>query len=157
MVNGIARKLIIIFLFITLILLFVIGKLYLKNKELKNRPPEIKIETVFVERDISPIPYDDLGDFTLTFYTHTSNRTKTGVYPKIKRTIAVDPKIIPLGSVLYVEGYGVFIAEDTGGKIKGQRLDIFVNTKQEAVNLGVKKARVYLIKGVKWFLKYLLQ
>ena len=133
-----------LFLIITFILLFIkCVKLTNENKELKNTPP------IIVERDISPIPYDDLGEFTLTFYTHTGNRTKTGVYPKIKRTIAVDSKIIPLGSVLYVEGYGVFIAEDTGGKIKGYRADIFVNTKQEAVNLGVKKARVYLIKGVK--------
>ena len=108
-------------------------------KELKNKIPE----TIFVERDVSPIPYDYLGEYTLTFYTHTGNRTKSGVYPKMERTIAVDPNVIPLGSILYVEGYGVFIAEDTGGKIKGNRLDIFVNTKQEAVNLGVKKAKVY--------------
>ena len=69
------------------------------------------------------------------------------MYPKIKRTLAVDPKKIPLGSVLYVEGYGVYIAEDTGSKIKGQRVDIFVNKKKEAVNLGAKKAKVYKIGG----------
>ena len=135
--------LILINLFISICYYAIVQQKNKQIKELKNTPP------IIVERDISPIPYDDLGEFTLTFYTHTGNRTKTGVYPKIQRTIAVDSKIIPLGSVLYVEDYGVFIAEDTGGKIKGQRLDIFVNTKQEAVNLGVKKARVYLIKGIK--------
>lgn len=114
-----------------------------QNKQLKSKPPE----KIIVERDISPIPYKELGEYTLTFYTHTGNRTKTGVYPKVKKTIAVDPKIIPLGSVLYIDGYGVFIAEDTGSKIKGNRADIFVNTKQEAINLGVKKARVYKIGG----------
>ncbi len=128
-------------LIISLMLLMIMGcntiELY---KQVKKTP-----KTIIVERDISPIPYDDLGDFILTFYTHTGNTTKTGVYPKTKRTIAVDPNIIPLGSVLYIEGYGVFIAEDTGGKIKGNRADIFVNTKQEAINLGVKKARVYKI------------
>lgn len=133
----------------TLLLIFILAQavacleLCKQNKQLKSKPPE----TVIVERDISPIPYKELGEYTLTFYTHTGNRTKTGVYPKVKRTIAVDPKIIPLGSVLYVEGYGVFIAEDTGGKIKNNRLDIFVNTKKEAINLGVKKAKVYKIGG----------
>lgn len=128
---------------IMLILSLELNKLSKENKQLKSKPSE----TIIVERDISPIPYKELGEYTLTFYTHTGNRTKTGVYPKAKRTIAVDPNIIPLGSVLYIEGYGVFIAEDTGGKIKGNRADIFVNTKQEAINLGVKKARVYKIGG----------
>ena len=135
-----SRLFLLILMFVSLLACFESCK---QNKQLKSKPPE----TIIVERDISPIPYKELGEYTLTFYTHTGNRTKTGVYPKTKRTIAVDPNIIPLGSVLYVEGYGVFIAEDTGGKIKNNRLDIFVNTKQEAVNLGVKKARVYKIGG----------
>lgn len=100
-------------------------------------------EVITIEKNISPIPYKHAGQFTATFYTHTGNRTKTGVYPKAKRTVAVDPKIIPLGSVIYIKGYGVFIAEDIGEKVKGKRLDIFVNSKQEAINLGIKKVEVY--------------
>lgn len=66
--------------------------------------------------------------------------------------IAVDRSVIPLGTRLYVEAvdgswtYGYCIAGDTGGGIKGNRIDLFYNTKQEAVNFGVKKARVYVLE-----------
>lgn len=90
-----------------------------------------------------------LGEHILTFYTHTGNRTATGVYPKAGRTVAVDTNYIPHGTVLYIEGVGIRIAEDTGGKIKGNRLDVFVDTKEEAIKKGVRKAKVHVIKGVK--------
>ena len=90
-----------------------------------------------------------IGEHILTFYTHTGNRTATGVYPKAGRTVAVDTKYIPHGTVLYIEGVGLRIAEDTGGKIKGNRLDVFVDTKEEAIKKGVKKAKVHIIKGMK--------
>ena len=112
-------------------------------KELKNTP------TIIIERDISPIPYDDLGEFTLTWYNPTGNRTKTQTIPKQAFTVAVDPKVIPLGSIIYIENWGVFVACDTGSKVVGKKVDIFINSVQQAKNNGVKKARVYLIKGVK--------
>lgn len=90
-----------------------------------------------------------IGNHVLTFYTHTGNRTSSGVYPKAGRTVAVDTKHIPHGTVLYIEGVGLRIAEDTGGDIKGNRLDVFVDTKEEAIQKGVKKAKVHVIKGVK--------
>lgn len=49
-------------------------------------------------------------------------------------TIAVDPRVIPLGSLVYVEGYGKAIAADTGGAIKGNIVDVFVNSHEEAYN-----------------------
>ncbi|MHC6181350.1 3D domain-containing protein [Clostridium sp. JNZ X4-2] len=60
-------------------------------------------------------------------------------------SIAVDPRVIPLGTKLYVEGYGYAIAEDTGGAIKGNRVDLFFNSGSEAVNWGVKWVNVYVI------------
>lgn len=60
-------------------------------------------------------------------------------------SIAVDPRVIPLGTKLYVEGYGYAIAEDTGGAIKGNRVDLFFNSGSEAVNWGVKWVDVYVI------------
>lgn len=80
-----------------------------------------------------------------TAYTHTGNRTKTGTWPKIG-TIAVDPKVIPLGTKLYVEGYGVGKAEDTGGAIKGNRIDVFLDTEEECVKWGRKKLKVYILE-----------
>ena len=47
-------------------------------------------------------------------------------------TIAVDPRVIPLGSRVYVEGYGYAIAEDTGGAIKGNIIDVFFPSTSEA-------------------------
>lgn len=92
------------------------------------------------------VPNHCIGEFDITFYTHTGNKTSTGVYPQIDRTIATDPNVIPYGSIIYVDGYGAFIAEDTGADIKNNRLDIFVDTKEEAIQKGRVKAKVYMIE-----------
>lgn len=93
------------------------------------------------------VPYKkDLGIHELTFYTHTGNKTAIGKYPKASHTVAVDKNLIPLGSILYIEGYGIKVAEDTGGDIKGTRIDVFVDTKEQAIKLGRKQAKVYLLK-----------
>ena len=64
-------------------------------------------------------------------------------------TMAVDPKVIPLGSDILVD-YGdgdiqAYIAQDTGGGIKGNRLDLCVEDHQTAINLGVRTATVWFI------------
>lgn len=58
------------------------------------------------------------------------------------KVIAVDPSVIKLGSKVWVEGYGLAVAEDTGGAIKGNKIDIFVQSETEAKNWGVKKVRI---------------
>ncbi|MBD1371240.1 G5 domain-containing protein [Hazenella sp. IB182357] len=65
-----------------------------------------------------------------TWYTATGNQTATGTWPK-KGTIAVDPNVIPLGTRLYVPGYGYGVAEDTGGAIKGNKIDLFFPTRSQ--------------------------
>lgn len=60
-------------------------------------------------------------------------------------TIAVDPRVIPLGSKVYVEGYGYAIAEDIGGAIKGNRIDIFVTSESEAQSWGRRSVNVYIL------------
>lgn len=62
------------------------------------------------------------------------------------KVIAVDPSVIPLGSKVYVEGYGYAIAGDIGGAIKGNRIDIHVPTKKEAFDWGVREVRLRIIK-----------
>ena len=59
--------------------------------------------------------------------------------------VAVDPSVIPLGTRLYVEGYGYCIAKDTGGSIKGNRIDLFFGTKSECYNFGVRNVKVYVL------------
>lgn len=60
-------------------------------------------------------------------------------------TIAVDPNVIPLGTKLYVEGYGYAIAADKGSGVKGKFIDVFFNTAKEATNWGVKYLNVRII------------
>ncbi|WP_078429090.1 LysM peptidoglycan-binding and 3D domain-containing protein [Alkalihalobacterium alkalinitrilicum] len=59
-----------------------------------------------------------------------------------KKVISVDPDVIPLGSKVYVEGYGNAIAGDTGGAIQGNKIDIFIPNKQDAINWGVQEVKV---------------
>lgn len=61
-------------------------------------------------------------------------------------TIAVDPRVIPLGSTVYVEGYGYAVAEDTGGAIKGNIIDVFFPSEAEAQSWGRRSVTVYIIK-----------
>ncbi|CEP67809.1 G5 domain [Moorella glycerini] len=80
-----------------------------------------------------------------TAYTHTGSRTATGVYPRVG-TIAVDPKVIPLGTRLYVEGYGFGIAQDVGSAIKGNRIDVFLDTEAATARWGVRRVKVYILR-----------
>ena len=93
-------------------------------------------------------PSELLGDFTFTHYAPTGNRTATQSVPHIEKTIAVDPNVIPLHSIVYIETLGYFVAEDTGSAIKGNKIDIFVSSKEEAKRLGTlqgKKLKVWLM------------
>lgn len=60
--------------------------------------------------------------------------------------VAVDPNVIPLGTRLYIEGYGEAEAADIGGAIKGNIVDLCFETYQEAVNYGRKRIKVYLLE-----------
>ena len=76
--------------------------------------------------------------------TATGRKAERGV-------VAVDPKVIPLGTRLYIESlgniedYGYAIAADTGGAIKGNKIDLFYETKSEVNNWGRRKVRVYIL------------
>ncbi|GKV57718.1 cell wall-binding protein YocH [Sporosarcina sp. NCCP-2222] len=77
-----------------------------------------------------------------------SGITATGINLKTNpnaKVISVDPTIIPLGSKVYVEGYGEAIAGDTGGAIKGNRIDVFIPSQQDAINFGVKQLKVTIL------------
>lgn len=72
-----------------------------------------------------------------------SGITASGTVPEKGRTIAVDPDVIPLGSEVMIDGQ-VYIAEDTGGAIKGNKLDLFVGTEADSVQYGVQQHEVYI-------------
>lgn len=59
--------------------------------------------------------------------------------------VAVDPKVIPLGTWLYVEGYGEALAADTGSAIKGNRIDLYFDSPADVAKYGKKKVKVYIL------------
>lgn len=77
-----------------------------------------------------------------------SGITKTGVNLKSnpnQKVIAVDPTVIPLGSKVYVEGYGHATAADIGGAIKGHKIDVFIPKQSDALKWGRKQVKVTII------------
>lgn len=92
-----------------------------------------------------------IGTFKITHYCpcatcngRSDAKTASGTTMAAGRTIAVDPKIIPLGSKVYIEGYGWRVAEDTGGAIKNLKIDMCVSSHSEAYAKGVTYAKVYV-------------
>lgn len=87
-----------------------------------------------------------------TAYTNQpgANKTATGTTPH-PGTVAVDPKVIPLGTKLYVVSndgkyvYGEAVAEDTGGAIKGNKIDLFYPTRNECMQFGRRDVTVYVL------------
>lgn len=71
--------------------------------------------------------------------TATGRRAEYGV-------VAVDPRVIPLGTFLYVDRYGFAIAADTGRKIKGNRIDLCFPTHREAMRYGRRKVKVLILR-----------
>lgn len=61
-------------------------------------------------------------------------------------TIAVDPNVIPLGTKVYVSGYGLAIAADTGGAIKGNIIDVFLNSYEECYSWGRRQVTVQILE-----------
>ncbi|MDM5225602.1 LysM peptidoglycan-binding domain-containing protein [Cytobacillus sp. NJ13] len=77
-----------------------------------------------------------------------SGITATGINLKEnpdQKVISVDPNVIPLGSKVHVEGYGNAVAGDTGGAIKGNKIDIFMPSQEDAINFGRKTVKVTIL------------
>lgn len=95
---------------------------------------------------------EKLGKFVITAYCTCriccgvysgKNRTASGTVPTSNRTIAVDTSVIPFGTKVVINGQ-VYVAEDRGGAIKGNRIDMFFMTHKEALRWGRRTMDVYL-------------
>lgn len=75
-----------------------------------------------------------------TGLTATGIRARFGV-------VAVDPTVIPFGTVLFVEGYGFAIAADRGSAIKGNKIDLCFETRREALAFGRRQVRVHILRN----------
>lgn len=91
-----------------------------------------------------------LGEFKLTAYCacakccgKTDGITASGTKATEGRTIAVDPTVIPYGTEVTING-NTYIAEDCGGAIDGNRIDVYFDSHSEAWDFGVQYADVYL-------------
>ncbi len=74
------------------------------------------------------------------------NRTATGL-PANFGVVAVDPAVIPLGSFLFIEGYGLAVAADKGSAIKGNRIDLCFGSRSTAVQFGRHTVKVHVLRG----------
>ncbi len=86
-----------------------------------------------------------VGMARVTLYTCVElggcNRTALGLWP-YEGVVAVDPRLIPLGSMVWVEGLGIFLAADTGSFLRGNRVDVYVDDYSRAIHWGVQYLRV---------------
>ncbi|OAA87287.1 3D domain-containing protein [Clostridium coskatii] len=111
--------------------------------------PEIKASSPTLSRGGSgSLSYSQALTMEATAYCGdaiTASGSATVRNPNGYSTIAVDPRVIPLGTKVYVEGYGYAVACDTGGAIKGNIIDLFVNSESEAENWGRRSVTVYIL------------
>jgi 3D (Asp-Asp-Asp) domain-containing protein len=105
----------------------------------------------FAQRGLQKTAYiaADALDMIATAYTAScagcSGYTATG-YRAGRGIVAVDPRVIPLGTRLFIPGYGFAIAGDTGGDIVGHRIDLGFNSYSDAVQFGRRTIRVYTLR-----------
>ena len=117
---------------------------------------EVRVEPTTIEQMteiITEAPTSQvelLGTFKLTAYCacekccgKSDGITATGTKATANRTIAVDKTIIPYGTIVIING-NEYVAEDTGGAVKGNIIDIFFDDHEEALNFGVQYADVYV-------------
>lgn len=95
-----------------------------------------------------------LGNFKLTHYCNEQYEhicgngdgiTSTGSSTNVGTTIAVDPKVIPYGTKVYIEGYGWRVAEDCGGGVNQNHVDILVDTHAQALSMGTTHGGVWIL------------
>ena len=98
------------------------------------------------------LSYSKVLNFKATAYTCEgyTGHTFSGTVARVG-AIAVDPKVIPLGTQMYIVSddgqyvYGYCVAEDTGGLIKGNRVDLYFDTYDECINFGYRPVTIYVL------------
>lgn len=73
------------------------------------------------------------------------DKTFTGL-PADRGIVAVDPRLIPMGTIVWIEGYGYGVTADTGGAIKGNKVDLFFTSRDAAMSWGVRNVKMVVIQ-----------
>lgn len=125
------------------------------SKELGNIKHELDAaNTTLADLKSEEYEFVYLGEFKLTAYcaeTHPhicgegGGVTASGTVATPGRTIGVDPSVIPYGTMVYISGIGLRTAEDTGGAIGGNHIDVLVDTHENALALGVNSGGVWIL------------
>ena len=118
--------------------------------EIESSEPVIEVKEIVKEPEIERVP---LGEYRITAYcpcevcceAWADGITYTGTVASEGRTIAVDPDVIPLGSIVEINGVE-YVAEDIGGAIKGDRIDLYFNNHDDALEWGVQYSDIFLIE-----------
>lgn len=151
------------FLFgLTVIILFLASVCCFCEDERKTQPETVTVvDNVEDVLSASSYKYEEihtlvndrvfLGNFKLTAYCGCSecsgewgNGTATGTVAKENWTIAVDPDVIPYGTMVII-GNNIYCAEDCGGAIVGNRIDVYHESHAEAVKFGVQYVDVFIL------------
>lgn len=118
----------------------------LGHEEAQAAEPE---EVIELSHDYAYTDYRSLGEFVITHYCDCKKCTvdgdgitATGTKATAGRTIAADPDVLPMGSTVIIDGH-TYTVEDVGGAIKGNRIDIFMDSHEEALQAGVKTVEVF--------------
>lgn len=118
----------------------------LNHEEAQAAEPE---EVIELSHDYAYTDYRSLGEFVITHYCDCKKCTLdgdgitvSGTQATAGRTIAADPDVLPMGSVVIIDGH-TYTVEDVGGAIKGKRIDIFMDSHEEALQAGVRTAEVF--------------
>jgi uncharacterized protein YabE (DUF348 family) len=96
------------------------------------------------------LQYTSVKTLLATAYTPKDGAGHGITFTGVKATrviVAVDPKVIPLGTRLYIPGYGEAVAADTGGAIRGLRIDLCMETRREALQFGRRTVKAYILTG----------
>lgn len=88
--------------------------------------------------------------FVLTAYGYGcdckhGNPTKSGVMPVANFTVAADPKVLPIGTRIHIEGLGEHMVQDIGGKVRGRHVDVFMTSCKAARTFGRQKRLVTIL------------
>ena len=127
------------------------------EREVSRHDAGMVLETEQIEETTVESVDEDINDvewleFQATFYIKCGPGMKgdgityTGTMATEGRTIAVDPNVIPLGTRVYIDGYGERIAEDTGGAIKGNKIDIYVDDVSSIPPEGIITIRLRILE-----------
>lgn len=119
-----------------------------------DRNVEIELLNMLLDQREEPKPKETyIGEFTVTFYCScykccgkTDGITASGTIAQEGQTVAADWDALPPGTRIFIEGIGFRTVEDSGGWIKGNKLDVYMESHQVALDAGVVQAKVYIVE-----------